>query len=173
MKGYYAIFECSSTLELCVKARQAGFPAWIPIEMYKRVVNGRVGFYRRPALPGYIFIGWEAWRRFYEWGEHVHPVRVMTLPGKNGDLTPVRVNDLQLYDMDKVLRKKYRDDLLRASQPEAPTEAAEFKSGQMVEIIVGPFEGLTGKVSRYRNGKVRVQFGNRYVVMPPEFMAAI
>lgn len=168
MKGYYAIFECHDTLPFCIRAIEEGFPAWIPVQMVKR--KGQ--WCRRPALPGYIFVAWEAWPRFYEWAQRVTSgVRLMVLPDKRGDMTPVRVNDSQLHAMDKILRQMYRDALKPG--PKAPTEAAEFKPGQLVEVKVGPFEGLTGIVSRYRNDKVRVQFGNKYVVMPPAFMVTL
>lgn len=167
MRGYYAIFECSNTLELCVKAKQEGFPAWIPVQMVKR----KDKWIRQAAMPGYIFIGWWRWQDFYRWAQELYGVKVMVLPGREGDLTPVRVNDSQLYDMDKVLRQMFRDEIEERPQP--PAEAIAFKPGQVVEVKVGPFEGLTGIVSRYRNDKVRVQFGNKYVMMPPAFMVAL
>ena len=167
MSGYYAIFECSNTLSLCVKAKQEGFPAWIPIQMVKR----KDRWIRHAALPGYIFVAWERWKEFYRWAQERYGVRLMVLPDQCGISTPVRVTDSQLYDMDKILRQLYRDAL--NPRPEAPTMAAEFKPGQLVEVKAGPFEGLTGIVSRYRNDKVRVQFGNKYVVMPPAFMVTL
>lgn len=166
--SYFAVFECSRTLELQEEAAAQGLPAWVPVVFEKR--DGDL--IKRPAFSGYIFVRYSAISDFRRWcPERYSPSLMTEFYGRAGlprhqfvrNVRPARVPEVQLIRLAEHLKDLYEGLISGRIKETGP----HFNIGDRVEVIFGLFRGVnpTGEVVRMRaDGRARVRLdGGRYL----------
>lgn len=166
----YVILECTDTYNFAQWAKSKGWPIWIPVSPeWRTKKDGKREMVYRAAVPGYAFIQSSRWDAFRRAIPPCYSARPM---GYDCNGYPHTCIGDQLEYMQQVILKDF-DNRLSNYVEIAVTGSEIFKVGQTVTVIAGPFYGLTGTVTRVRNNKLRVLFGDKYINLPCALMKIV
>lgn len=110
---------------------------WIPL------------FDGRPAMNGYAFLPTQRWPELRRRSPEHFQVKAFghDFLGRPKTITMAELTDMQQYLND------YRGE-------------ADIRLGDFVEIVIGPFGGLVGRVLKIKGQDARLLLGNRYLTQP-------
>jgi transcription antitermination factor NusG len=105
------------------------------------------------AMPGYAFVPPQRWPSL----RRVCPSRFMARVLEYGsDYKPKTVSSEELSQLQILLNESRNEN--------------QFKIGDFIEVLAGPYRQLLGRIVKIRDGEARVLLGNHYINLPIQLL---